>query len=130
MPSSRTKTSPCSIGFKVPASTLRYGSAFMAVTEKPRDFRRRDIEETAMPLPIPEITPPETKMYFVRTIYSAPSNQGVWHAVLVLDDSDCGPKKTPLRGALGVVPFDPSTLVRFLSPSLRTQDLRPTNILS
>src|SRR3990167_11001591 len=73
MPSSRTNTSPCSIGFKVPASTFRYGSAFIAVTLKPRDFKRSAIEEVAIPLPIPEITPPETKTTLVFTIKNPPA---------------------------------------------------------
>src|SRR3989344_3005975 len=72
MPSSKTKTSPCSIGFKVPASTLRYGSALIAVTLKPRDFRSRAIAEVATPFPIPEITPPETKMNLVLDIKKHP----------------------------------------------------------
>jgi len=37
----------------------------MAVAEKPRDLRMRAIEDVATPFPIPEITPPETKMNFV-----------------------------------------------------------------
>lgn len=37
----------------------------MAVVAKPRDLRRRAIEEVAIPLPIPEMTPPEIKMYLV-----------------------------------------------------------------
>src|SRR3989344_6625590 len=72
MPSSKTKTSPCSIGFKVPASTLRYGSALIAVTLKPLDFKSRAIAEVATPFPIPEITPPETKMNLVLVIKKHP----------------------------------------------------------
>jgi hypothetical protein len=41
----------------------------MAVTAKPRDFKRSAIEEVAIPLPIPDITPPDTNMYFVLIIY-------------------------------------------------------------
>src|SRR3989344_9077323 len=68
MPSSSTKTSPCSIGFRVPASMFKYGSAFIVVTLKPRDLRRRAIEEVAMPLPIPDMTPPDTKTTLVFAI--------------------------------------------------------------
>jgi hypothetical protein len=35
------------------------------VTLYPADLRRRAIEAAVVPLPIPEIRPPETKMYFV-----------------------------------------------------------------
>src|SRR3990167_1428618 len=68
MPSSSTNTSPCSIGFRVPASMFKYGSAFIVVTLKPRDLRRRAIEEVAMPLPIPDMTPPDTKTTLVFAI--------------------------------------------------------------
>src|SRR3989338_6347960 len=86
MPSSKTKTSPCSMGFRVPASTLRYGSALMAVTLKPRDFKMRAIEEVATPLPIPEMTPPETKITFGLTIKKAPL-YGELYRVVSFDSS-------------------------------------------
>ena len=35
----------------------------------PPDLRRRAIEATVVPFPIPDITPPETKIYLVCTIY-------------------------------------------------------------
>ena len=37
----------------------------MGETLYPEDFRRSEIEATVMPFPIPEMTPPETKMYLV-----------------------------------------------------------------
>src|SRR3989339_1046089 len=63
-PSSKTNTSPCSVGFIVPASTLRYGSIFMTVTRKPFDCKMFPIEAVVVPFPTPLITPPTTKMYF------------------------------------------------------------------
>ena len=48
----------------VPGSTLMYGSSFMIDTSKPRALRIRPIEAQVTPLPIPETTPPVTKMYF------------------------------------------------------------------
>src|SRR3989344_441133 len=63
-PSDSTKTSPCSVGFIVPASTLIYGSIFIAVVLNPFDLRILPIAEEATPLPMPDITPPTTKMYF------------------------------------------------------------------
>ena len=36
----------------------------MGATLKPADLRRNAIEATVNPFPIPEITPPETKIYF------------------------------------------------------------------
>src|SRR3989344_4034145 len=65
VPSSSTNTSPCSVGFIVPASTFTYGSILMAVTSKPRDCRIFPMDAEAMPLPTPDITPPTTKMNFV-----------------------------------------------------------------
>src|SRR3989344_1802937 len=56
-------TSPCSIGFIVPASTLRYGSIFTRFTERPRAVKSFPIEAVAIPLPTPDMTPPTTKMY-------------------------------------------------------------------
>lgn len=44
----------------------------MAVTLKPRDFKRSAIEEVAIPFPIPEMTPPETKIIFGLAIKKAP----------------------------------------------------------
>lgn len=37
----------------------------MGATLYPADLRRRAIDAEVMPFPIPEMTPPETKMYFV-----------------------------------------------------------------
>jgi len=34
------------------------------VTLRPRDLRRKAMEAEVIPLPIPEITPPETNIYF------------------------------------------------------------------
>ena len=33
----------------------------------PADLRRREMEAAVIPFPIPEITPPETKIYFTLT---------------------------------------------------------------
>src|SRR3989344_2292155 len=62
-PESSTNTSPCSIGFIVPASTFRYGSTFTRLTESPRAVKSFPIEAVAMPLPTPDMTPPMTKIY-------------------------------------------------------------------
>src|SRR3989344_990609 len=62
-PESNTKTSPCSMGFMVPASTLRYGSILTRLTERPRAVRSLPIEAAAIPLPTALITPPTTKIY-------------------------------------------------------------------
>jgi hypothetical protein len=47
----------------------------MGATLYPADLRRRAIEAVVRPFPIPEMTPPETNMYFVLlfsgTIYSS-----------------------------------------------------------
>ena len=59
----RTNTSPCSVGFMVPASTLIYGSIFIAVTLSPRACRQVAIDDEATPLPTPLITPPTMKIY-------------------------------------------------------------------
>lgn len=37
----------------------------MGATLNPADFKSREIEATVIPLPTPEMTPPETKIYFV-----------------------------------------------------------------
>ena len=39
----------------------------MAVTPRPRDLQRIPTEEVTMPLPTEEMTPPETRMYFMFT---------------------------------------------------------------
>lgn len=44
---------------------LMYGSILMAVTCRPQDFRIKPTLLAMMPLPIPDITPPVTKMYFI-----------------------------------------------------------------
>src|SRR3989344_5741703 len=62
IPSSVTKTSPCSMGFIVPASTFRYGSIFTQVVLYPLDFKILAVEADAIPLPMPDITPPITKI--------------------------------------------------------------------
>src|SRR3989344_2432970 len=62
-PDFKTKTSPCSVGFMVPASTFRYGSTLIALTAKPRAWRIFAIEEVATPLPTPDMTPPITNIY-------------------------------------------------------------------
>src|SRR3989338_3157802 len=62
-PESRTNTSPCSVGFIVPASTLRYGSIFMRLTLKPLACSMVPIDAEAIPLPTPDMTPPMTKIY-------------------------------------------------------------------
>src|SRR3989344_5605559 len=68
VPSSSTKTSPCSVGFIVPASTFTYGSILSAVTSRPRACKIFAIEAEAMPLPTPDITPPTTKIYLAIRI--------------------------------------------------------------
>jgi len=55
------------MGFIVPASTLIYGSILTAVTLKPLLLRILAMEATATPLPMPDITPPATKIN--RAIY-------------------------------------------------------------
>src|SRR3989304_8884563 len=50
----------------------------MAVTLKPRDLRMRAIEEVATPLPIPEITPPETKITLVFITLKNPPSLTLW----------------------------------------------------
>jgi hypothetical protein len=48
-----------------------YGSILSAVTESPRAFKMRAIEDEAIPLPTPDITPPVTNMYFRIFMYMA-----------------------------------------------------------
>src|SRR3989338_206397 len=62
-PESSTKTSPCSVGFIVPASTLRYGSIFTRLTLSPRAESILPMDAVVMPLPTPDMTPPTTKIY-------------------------------------------------------------------
>src|SRR3989338_6717709 len=64
-PEFKTKTSPCSVGFIVPASTLRYGSTLTRLTEKPLAAKIFPIDAVATPLPTPDMTPPVTKIYLV-----------------------------------------------------------------
>lgn len=59
---------PCSYGEKVPASMLIYGSILMAVTCRPQDLRIVPTLLAIMPFPMPEITPPVTRMYFILAI--------------------------------------------------------------
>ena len=40
----------------------------MGATLYPADFKRSAIEAAVVPLPMPEMTPPETKMYFVDCV--------------------------------------------------------------
>src|SRR3989344_948052 len=47
----------------VPASTFTYGSILIAVTFKPRDCKIFPIDETVIPFPTPDMTPPTTKIY-------------------------------------------------------------------
>lgn len=60
-----TKTSPCSWGRMVPASTFKYMSILTRVTSKPLAWRMVPIDAEVMPLPKPETTPPDTKMYLM-----------------------------------------------------------------
>src|SRR5262245_24386515 len=62
-PSSVTNTSPCWNGLIVPGSTLRYGSNFWALTERPRALSSRPSEAATMPFPSAETTPPVTNTY-------------------------------------------------------------------
>ncbi len=59
---------PCSYGEKVPASMLMYGSILMAVTCRPQDLRMVPTLLAIMPFPMPEITPPVTRIYFILPI--------------------------------------------------------------
>jgi hypothetical protein len=52
----------------VPASILRYGSILIAVTRSPNAFISSPVEDAMTPLPIPEITPPQTTINFVRLL--------------------------------------------------------------
>ena len=56
---------PCSYGENVPASMFIYGSILIEVTCSPQPFRRAPILLEITPFPIPLITPPVTKMYFI-----------------------------------------------------------------
>lgn len=42
----------------------------MGATLYPADFKRRAMEAAVVPLPMPEITPPDTKIYFVEFVTS------------------------------------------------------------
>ncbi len=64
-----TKTSPCSWGRIVPASTFKYMSILTVVTLRPWDWRMTPIEAEVTPLPRPETTPPDTKMYLMGIQY-------------------------------------------------------------
>src|SRR5882724_6456479 len=70
----------------VPGSTLRYGSSFCRVTEKPRASSRRPIDAAASPLPSDETTPPVMKMYLVGTLLSSSGAdaQRPFHRVQIL----------------------------------------------
>ena len=57
--------SPCSYGDIVPASVFKYGSILIEVTTKPDNFKRRPMEEAEIPFPRPDMTPPETRTYFI-----------------------------------------------------------------
>lgn len=41
----------------------------MGATLYPADLRRRAIEAEVIPFPMPEMTPPETKMYFTTLLF-------------------------------------------------------------
>ncbi len=41
----------------------------MGATLYPADFRRKAIEAAVVPFPMPEMTPPETKMYLVLFLF-------------------------------------------------------------
>ena len=43
----------------------------MGATLYPADLSKRAIEAAVVPLPIPDITPPETKMYFVLFLFDS-----------------------------------------------------------
>src|SRR3989344_7826878 len=62
-PESSKNTSPCSVGFMVPSSTLRYGSILTRFILKPRAASILPIDAVDMPLPTPDMTPPMTKIY-------------------------------------------------------------------
>ena len=49
----------------VPASMFMYGSILMDVTRRPSVRSSRPVEDAITPLPIPEMTPPLTTMYFI-----------------------------------------------------------------
>ncbi|TNN86169.1 hypothetical protein EYF80_003586 [Liparis tanakae] len=46
-----------------------YGSILMAVTCRPQDFRIVPTLLAMMPLPMPEMTPPVTRMYFIILLW-------------------------------------------------------------
>jgi hypothetical protein len=47
----------------VPASMLIYGSILIAVTRQPHDLSSTPMDDAARPLPMPDITPPDTTTY-------------------------------------------------------------------
>lgn len=57
--------SPWSSGLRVPASMFKYGSILIDVTRRPCVLSSRPVEEAMTPFPMPEMTPPVTRMYFV-----------------------------------------------------------------
>src|SRR3990170_258705 len=96
----------------------------MAVTLKPRDFKINAIEEVATPLPIPDITPPDTKINFVFKVCFL---QFVGNKILyskfacsfMSQIKLCIHKKSSLnRGAMAWVSFD------------YAQDFQPARIIS
>src|SRR3989338_8163414 len=73
MPSSPTKTSPCSVGRIVPASILMYMSHFTLVTLYPRDCNNLAMDAEVTPFPTDDITPPITKinLLFINEVVSS-----------------------------------------------------------
>ncbi len=44
---------------------MTYGSILIAVTFRPILFRSKPVDEAVIPLPIPEMTPPDTRTYLM-----------------------------------------------------------------
>ena len=62
----------------VPASMFMYGSILMAVTRRPSVLRSSPVEEAMTPLPMPLMTPPETRTYFILTLRRDEQSRRSW----------------------------------------------------
>lgn len=63
----------------MPASTFKYGSNLIGATFTPEDFNKREMVADAIPLPIPEITPPDINIYFIKKTPSREYSQLCGH---------------------------------------------------
>ena len=77
--------SPCSYGENVPASMLMYGSIFMDVTLTPEDLRIAPTLLAMTPFPMPLITPPVTRIYFIANRFRRPATFNYILPVKVID---------------------------------------------